>query len=365
MKTTRLIPLFFLPLTLMLTPALSAEEGRKPSELAEEIRELALEIAANARAEAARARKGAEATAHEARREAFRWVQSQNAAAAVPRPFLGVVTEPLPTVLRDYIDIPAGEGLLLKQIVPDGPAAQAGLESNDILLRVNDRPVNSPATLSGVLRDQKVGDDLKLRILRRGETLEKTATLGSRPAADGRWESLVGDIGQTGSRIVEAVQEWIPGSVRLIVDEDERITVDLSELRGSLDDMRLMLEEMRRAPPTPGTPPPPPAPPQTERTSAEGTRTTIVHTEKTVLTHIGPDGTATLSGAGTERRIHIVDTNGVEIFEGPLPSSSVDHLPPEARPLAQAILDSLARLQLPRDHGQLDMELEGHPEPAH
>jgi membrane-associated protease RseP (regulator of RpoE activity) len=363
MKPTHLIPLFIFSLAVPL--ALSADEGRKASELAEEIRELALEIAANARAEAARARQEAEATASEARREAFRWVQSQSAAAGEPRPFLGVVTEPLPTVLRDYIDLPEGEGILLKQIVPEGPAAQAGLESNDILLRVNDRPVNSPAALSGALREHKVGDELKLRILRRGQHLEKTVILGSRPGAGGRWESLVGDLGQTGSRIVEAVQEWIPGSVRLIVDENERITVDLSELRGSLDDMRLMLEEMRRAPPAPGTPPTPPAPPQTERTTAEGTRTTIVHTEKTVLTHASPDGTATLSGAGAERRIRITDTTGAEIFEGPLPSTSLDHLPPKARPLAQALLDSLSRLQLPQENGQIDMELEVHPRPTH
>lgn len=356
---------FLLGLSLVLAvPVLSAGENRKTGELAEEIRELARELAVNARAEATRARQDTDTVVAEAR-EAFRWVQGQATTAAEARPFLGVVTEALPAVLRDYIDLPADEGLLLKQIVPEGPAAMAGLESNDILLRVNDRPVNSPAALSTALRESSVGDELKIRILRRGERMEKVAILGSRPGATGRWESIVGELGQTGSRIVEAVQEWIPGSVRLIVDENERITVDLSELRGSLDDMRLMLEEMRRAPPVPDSPPPPPTPPQTERTTAQGTRTTIVHTEKTVLTHTGPEGTAILSGTGADRRIQVINTEGLIIYEGPLPSDEVDHLPPDARPLARALLDSLSRLQLPTEDGLLERQLEVHPGPAH
>lgn len=51
--------------------------------------------------------------------------------------WLGVHTIPLSETVRAQIDIPEGEGILLEFLAPDGPAAQAGLAENDVLLKLN------------------------------------------------------------------------------------------------------------------------------------------------------------------------------------------------------------------------------------
>ena len=40
--------------------------------------------------------------------------------------------------LRAHLDLPENQGLIVANVVPDGPAAKAGLKQHDILLRAND-----------------------------------------------------------------------------------------------------------------------------------------------------------------------------------------------------------------------------------
>jgi membrane-associated protease RseP (regulator of RpoE activity) len=45
---------------------------------------------------------------------------------------------PADSPLRAHLDLPENQGLLVANIVPDGPAAKAGLKQHDILLAAND-----------------------------------------------------------------------------------------------------------------------------------------------------------------------------------------------------------------------------------
>ena len=51
----------------------------------------------------------------------------------VPVTFMGVETSEVPRVVSEQLGLAKGFGLVVDYVVPDGPAATAGLQQNDIL----------------------------------------------------------------------------------------------------------------------------------------------------------------------------------------------------------------------------------------
>ena len=370
--TRRLLYPLFVLCAVAALPALSASADAEALAEAKELREELRAEAAAIRAEAEALRSEARAIASAARAEAggaraealaraFAWQSGEG--TADPRPFLGVATEPLPAVLRDYVDIPEAEGLLVVRAVAGQSAAKAGVRDNDILLSFDGDPLNSPAALSRLLSHRAPGDEVELRLLRRGEVLTLPVVLGQRESPVGRWvpenlgkeisaaiNAAMGEGGEGSARILESVREWLPGSVRVVVDDEERITVDLSELRESLGDLREKLDAMRRA--------------EAEDESADvrvetddaGTRSTVTHLRAGQFTLESDTGRAVITGAGPERRVRVTAPDGKVLHEGPLPDDDTSAIPAPARPLVDRLLETVARLDLPEDAG-LDVNL--------
>ncbi len=64
---------------------------------------------------------------------------------------------------------------------PGSPAAIAGLEMGDLILKVGDRPITDIGHLMRIIGDLASGSIVKLGIIRGDESLEINVTLGSRP----------------------------------------------------------------------------------------------------------------------------------------------------------------------------------------
>lgn len=73
-----------------------------------------------------------------------------------------------------------GEGVLIKSVVPDSPADKIGLEAEDVLISIDDEPINSPAELRKKLSAKKGGDEVKVKFLRGGVPLVLFVELASR-----------------------------------------------------------------------------------------------------------------------------------------------------------------------------------------
>jgi PDZ domain-containing protein len=79
--------------------------------------------------------------------------------------------------------VPAGEGLQVLAVQPSRPAAGV-VESGDVLLSVDGRPLRTPKDLSDTVRAKKVGDPVSLK-LRRGGT-ERTVDVKTEAGDDGK-----------------------------------------------------------------------------------------------------------------------------------------------------------------------------------
>jgi S1-C subfamily serine protease len=73
-------------------------------------------------------------------------------------------------------------GLLISSVVSGGPAANAGLQSNDIITEVDGQPITRPEDLIVYIERYKSPNDvISLNVLRGSTVLDKNLTLGPRP----------------------------------------------------------------------------------------------------------------------------------------------------------------------------------------
>jgi serine protease Do len=87
----------------------------------------------------------------------------------VPVTYLGVETSDVPRVVSEQLGLPKGFGLVVDYVVPDGPAAAAGVQQNDILRMLNDQILTEPDQLSKLVRSFSEGTTVTLTVLRKGK----------------------------------------------------------------------------------------------------------------------------------------------------------------------------------------------------
>ena len=89
--------------------------------------------------------------------------------------WLGIECYPAPPALRAQLNLPEQQGLLVESVVPDSPAAKAGLKPFDILMRVGNKPLKEPADLIQAV-DASKDKEMPLEVLRGGKPQKIKAT---------------------------------------------------------------------------------------------------------------------------------------------------------------------------------------------
>jgi hypothetical protein len=142
-------------------------------------------------------------------------------APKVPVIVLGVETSQVPTVVSEQLGLSKGLGLVVEYVVPDGPAAAAGIQQNDILKMLNDQILIEPGQLRKLLQTFSDGTDVTLTILRKGQEQKVTVKLikKERPQRhswtpgdkhEGHWDlDDTGDFGEQMEGLKEQLQEQI------------------------------------------------------------------------------------------------------------------------------------------------------------
>lgn len=98
-----------------------------------------------------------------------------------PIPWLGIWYLTLDEDLAQQLRLPDTKGIVITDIVNDSPADTAGLKARDIIRRFDDIDINSSEDLVNALEDYEPGDEVLLTILREGQTMLITLTLGDIP----------------------------------------------------------------------------------------------------------------------------------------------------------------------------------------
>ncbi len=104
-------------------------------------------------------------------------VQSALEGGTLQRPWFGASLQPLTSDLAESLGLDRPAGALIANLHAKGPAARAGLKAGDVVLSVNDKPVQDPQAFDYRLATQGVGGEVEIGILRKGKTLEATIAL--------------------------------------------------------------------------------------------------------------------------------------------------------------------------------------------
>jgi S1-C subfamily serine protease len=114
----------------------------------------------------------------------------------VEHAYLGINGGTITPALANAVNLPVSKGVLVAEVVKDGPADKAGLKGGsteatieganfqlggDIITEVNGEPINSMEEVIEAVDAAKPGDKMELTILRHGETKKIDVTLGNRP----------------------------------------------------------------------------------------------------------------------------------------------------------------------------------------
>lgn len=260
------------------------------------------------------------------------------------RPWIGVSTHQIEPALREHLEIPDGFGIAVYEVMPESPAAAAGLRPNDVLVRFEDQRLISPDHLSLLVRTKEKGDRVSLTLVRRGREETVEVVLGEAE------ENLFGPF----------PPEAHPGHVippwhqRMMREQDEM-------LRRQQDYWR---DWMERHEPRASGPRPEPgvdhaerhgdsAGPEARRGGPPRLRVEPgfplrVFGSEGVLKIDNEAGELTLTRKGEDHQLVIQDQNGKIVYDGPFdPEKGVEALPEEARRQLEAMKLGNLEIRLP------------------
>ena len=99
----------------------------------------------------------------------------------VTRPWLGISVQDITPDMMDHFKLKEKEGVLVGQIYAGTGAEKAGLASGDIIKAVDDKPVKNVSELVKEIQKKKVGQKVKLSILRDGKSITLEVTTSAMP----------------------------------------------------------------------------------------------------------------------------------------------------------------------------------------
>lgn len=94
--------------------------------------------------------------------------------------YLGIFPGGVSAELRSEHGLPEDQGVLVRRVVPEGPAESSGLKEGDVLLQVAGRNV-AQRSLGAILSQVGAGETVDVLLLRDGERETLRLTLGRRP----------------------------------------------------------------------------------------------------------------------------------------------------------------------------------------
>jgi len=133
------------------------------------------------------------------------------------------------------LKLPAERGVVIRSIVPDSPAAKAGLKENDVVTEINGQRVEGAAQFRRMIREIPAGRTAQLTVWRDGRAQTVSVTLGkaeerhslrvfpSAPGAPGAFAFAMPEI---------PPMEWDGG--KFLFDGQPRLGIDAEDLNGQL-----------------------------------------------------------------------------------------------------------------------------------
>jgi len=149
--------------------------------------------------------------------------------------WLGVETHEVTADKAKELKLSAERGVVLGKIVPDSPAAKAGLKENDVVTEINGQRVEGAAQFRRMIREIPAGRTIQLTVWRDGRTQTVSATLGKSEERRHAMKMATPRPGTFAFRIPEIPDipsmEW---NGNMLFGDGPRLGIDAEDLSGQL-----------------------------------------------------------------------------------------------------------------------------------
>ena len=98
----------------------------------------------------------------------------------VTRGWLGVSIQEIEGEVAAYYGLASTKGVLIMEAFKGDPADEAGIKPKDVILSIDGKKVETVRDLTGIIASQKVGDKVKVTLLRGKKTKTVKVTVGKR-----------------------------------------------------------------------------------------------------------------------------------------------------------------------------------------
>jgi serine protease Do len=100
--------------------------------------------------------------------------------------FLGVYAQPLNEELKKNLGVTVDKGAVVMELMPNSPAAKAGLAKDDVITALGDHAVTTPDELRAAVQKIGAGKEVTVKFMRGKEAKELKVKLGDMPFGFGR-----------------------------------------------------------------------------------------------------------------------------------------------------------------------------------
>lgn len=103
----------------------------------------------------------------------------------VIRGYIGLFLQDIDENLAKALNMKRAEGVLVADVVRDGPAVRAGIKRGDVIIEFHRKKVEGGTQLRNIVAMTKPKTPVKIILLRNGQKMEAKVTLGERPKEKG------------------------------------------------------------------------------------------------------------------------------------------------------------------------------------
>ena len=216
---------------------------------------------------------------------------------------------------------------MVDYVVPDGPAAAAGVQQNDVIKMLNDQILTDPGQLSKLVRSYSDGTSVTLTLMRKGQEQKVTVKLAKREVPRRRadaggafnWSFDTGNLDEMKENLREQMAQ-LKDQLGQLGDQNKGLIHDA--VARARDEARRAAEEARRA-----------AGQMRMTTHDNGAlQQTTIDLNKAQVVFSDDKGELRLENKDGRKLLTAKDPQGKLLFSGPVETSEdVEKLPPEVR----------------------------------